>query len=94
MSNGWIFYSGEPGNYRHFTVGVEDEETAKLAVQTEHPDINILNFVGKYRADADLIKFLGLEGGKVMEWKPTEPGQEIAPRGSDIDSDYDPLRKK
>lgn len=94
MSNGWIFYTRHGDGYRNFTVGEDNEDTAKLAVQTQFPDINFLNFATKQRADTELIKLLGLEGGKIMEWRSVERKDKIEPRGTDIDSDYDPLRRK
>jgi hypothetical protein len=94
MSNGWIFYTREGDEYRNFTVGEDNEDAAKLAVQTQFPNINFLDFVTKQRADANLINFLGLEGGKIMEWRSVERKDKVEPRGTDIDSDYDPLRGK
>jgi hypothetical protein len=64
-----------------------------FALRHQFSDINFLNFVTKQRADAKLIKFLGLEGGKIMEWRPVEQKDKVEFRGTDIDSDYDLFRK-
>jgi hypothetical protein len=90
---GWIFYFRDGDGYRNFTVGVENEDAAKLAIQTEFPHVKFLNFVTKQRAPADLIEILKLSGGKIMEWVSADPKQPLQPQGVDIDSDYDPLRK-
>jgi hypothetical protein len=91
-----MFFIEHNGRLRHFMVGAEDEETAKLAVQQLDPTVNFLNFVSKMRAEARLINMLGLTGGKVMEWLPGNPGEKLSvhPGSVDIGSDYDPLRKK
>jgi hypothetical protein len=91
---GWIFYIEQNGRVRNFTVGEENEDAAKLAIQAQFPDVNFLNFISKQRADADLIEKLGLTGGKGMEWTAGNPRDAIKPQGVDIGSDYDPVRKK
>jgi hypothetical protein len=91
---GWMFWIEHSGRVRYFTVGVENEDAAKLTIQTQFPDVNFLNFISKQRAPADLIKMLGLTGGKGMEWAAGNPRDAITPQGVDIGSDYDPLRKK
>jgi hypothetical protein len=94
---GWIFYVHEPdGQIRNFTVGLEDQQAAELAIQQHDPNVNILGFVSKMRADAHLIKMLGLSGGKVMEWRTADhrDSMSIHPGSVDIGSDYDPLRRK
>ena len=91
---GWIFYIDQNGRVRNFTVGEEDEEAAKLLIQEQFPDLNFLNFVSKQRAPAELIKKLGLTGGGSMEWVAANPKDDIKPQGTDIGSNYDPLRKK
>jgi hypothetical protein len=91
---GWIFWVENDGRIRNFIVGEENEDAAKLAIQREHLDINFLNFISKQRAPAELIKFLKLTGGKVMEWVPAHPGDTISPSGVNIESNHDPLPKK
>jgi hypothetical protein len=91
---GWIFYIEQNGRVRNFTVGEENEDAAKLIIQREYPDVNFLDFVSKQRAPADLIKKLGLTGGKGMEWTAVNPRDAITPQGVNIDSSYDPYAKK
>ncbi len=81
---GWIFYFEHEGRIRNFIVGEENEDAAKLAIQRDHPGITFLSFVSHQRAPAELIRFLGLAGGKTMEWVPASPGELLSPRGSDI----------
>ncbi len=64
---GWIFWIAQhDGRIRNFTVGEENEDAAKLAIQTADPSVTFLNFVSKLRAPADLIKKLKLTGP--LQW--------------------------
>jgi hypothetical protein len=64
--DGWHFYVQQAdGQIRNFTVGIDDQDAAQLAIQGHVPNVNMLNFVSKMRANSDLIKKLGLDGGKV-----------------------------
>jgi hypothetical protein len=91
---GWIFWIEHDGRVRNFTVGEENEDAAKLAIQRDYPDVTFLNFVSKQRAPAELVKFLRLTGGRTIEWNPANPRDTLSPRGVDIGNSYDPLRKK
>jgi hypothetical protein len=81
---GWIFWVDHNGTIRNFTVGVENEDAAKLAIQGRYPDVTFLNFVSKQLAPWHLIEFLGLAEGKAMEWVPANPRDTITPIGSDM----------
>jgi hypothetical protein len=86
---GWAFWVNNEGRFRSFTVGAENEDAAKLAIQTEHPSINFLNFESKELVGADIINFLTIGGGKLIEWVPVEKGDTLTPRGVPMEKKLD-----
>jgi hypothetical protein len=82
---GWSFYVNDRGRFRNFMIGEENEETAKLILQSQFPHINFLNFETKERVRADVIKMLGLTDGKGCEWSMGDPKESMRPRGVAMD---------
>jgi hypothetical protein len=82
--DGHSFYVVDNGQIRNFMVGEEDEETAKLILQSQFPHINFLDFVAKELVGGEVIKMLGLTGGKGCEWIMGDTNAPAQPRGDAI----------
>jgi hypothetical protein len=68
---GWQFWCNDNGRIRQFMVGHEDEQTARLAVQTHDPHLTDLNFVSKSRLPWNVVELLNLVG-RGIEWNPVD----------------------
>lgn len=90
---GWEFWINDNGRIREFIVGHENEELAKLIIQTRYPKLTFLNFVSKQRIPWAVIEMLKLDGGTGTEFAAVgEPGNTLTPQGYDTDASVPPAR--
>lgn len=82
-TGGWNIWAMDGAKLRQFTVGEPDEAEAFNVLKAAHPTVQI---VSGHTMDTQIIGKLGVSGGKVCEWVPLDPKQELTnPGGQPID---------